>query len=74
MTYHVYENWTVDPKKAKIHFSNCSFCNYGEGTDKPKENGRNGTWHGPFDTFHAAQEAARGTGKPVSRCGHCKPR
>ena len=74
MTYHVYENWRVRPKKAKIHFSNCNSCNYGKGTNKPKEEGRNGRWHGPFDTFQEAQEAARRTGNKPSECKHCKPR
>ena len=74
MTYHFYENWRVRPKKAKIHFSNCGSCNYGKGTNKPKEAGKNGRWHGPFATFEEAQEAARRTGNPDSPCGHCKPR
>jgi hypothetical protein len=74
MTYHFYENWTVRPKKAKIHFSGCSFCNYGLGTDKPKEDGVRGVWHGPFATFEEARSAARRTGNEVTTCGHCKPR
>lgn len=74
MTYHFYENWTVRPEKAKIHFSNCSFCNCGEGVGKPKEDGLHGTWHGPFATLQEACDAARRTGKPVTTCGHCKPR
>jgi len=74
MTYHFYENWRVRPEKAKIDYCDCSFCNDGEGTDKVKEDGRNGTWHGPFDTFEEAHEAARRTGKKVSECGHCRPR
>ena len=74
MTYHFYENWTVRPEKAKIHFSKCSFCNYGEGTDKPKEGGLHGIWHGPFATFQEAHDAPQETGKEVTTCGHCKPR
>ena len=74
MTYHFYENWTVRPQKAKIHFSDCSFSNYGTGTDKPKDDGKNGTWHGPFATFQDAYDAALRTGKKVTTCGHCKPR
>ena len=74
MTYHFYENWQVHPKKARIHFSDCSFCNYGLGTNKLKEYGLHGLWHGPFATFQEALSAARRTGKPVTTCGHCKPR
>ena len=74
MTYHVYENWTVRPKKARIHFSNCRYCNDGKGTNKPKKEGRNGRWLGPFDTFQEAQEAALRTGNKPSECKHCKPR
>ena len=74
MTYHFYENWQVRPKKAKIHLSDCRWCNYGTGTKKPKVDKRNGTWHGPFATFPGACDAARRTGKPVTTCGHCKPR
>lgn len=73
MTYHFYENWTVRPEKAKIHFSNCGFCNYGRGTNKPKEDGLHGTWHGAFATFEEAYGAARRTGKKVTTCGHCRP-
>ena len=72
MTYHVYENWTAEDK-AKIHFSDCSFCNNGEGTDKPKVPGEHGEWHGAFDTFQEALRFARGTGRNVSTCGHCGP-
>jgi len=74
MTYHFYENWTVRPEKAKIHFSECGFCNCRTGTDKPKKDRRNGTWHGAFATFQEAHDAARRTGKKVTTCGHCKPR
>ena len=30
MTYYVYENWTSEGRKAKIHLSNCSFCIMGK--------------------------------------------
>ena len=74
MTYHFYENWQVRPKKARIHSSSCSFCNGGDGVDKPKEDGLHGRWHGPFATFKEAHDAARRAGKPVTACGHCTPR
>lgn len=59
MTYHFHDNWGVRPKNAKIHHSNCSFCNCGKATYEPKENASNGTWHGPFATLHAAHGALR---------------
>jgi hypothetical protein len=74
MTYHFYDNWQVRPKKAKIHFSDCPWCNYGQGANKPQDEGLHGRWHGPFATFEQAHDAARRTRNTPSTCGHCKPR
>lgn len=70
--YYVYYNWQVTPRKAKIHLGSCSFCNWGKGTSRGTP-GRNGKWHGPFDTFDKAHQFALQTGGEVSNCGHCAP-
>lgn len=70
MTYHVYENWTVH--KAKIHLSDCSFCNNGKGIH-PDAGTSNGRWLGPFATLDAALRAAQATGEPISKCKFCRP-
>jgi len=70
MTYHVYENWTVH--KARVHFSDCSFCNHGKGIH-PDAGPNNGRWHGPFATLDEALHAAQITGEPVSKCKFCRP-
>ena len=71
MDYRIYENWRAE-QKAVIHRSNCSFCNDGRGVH-PGSSDRNGQWHGPYSTLPAANQAAIRTGRPVRRCGHCKP-
>lgn len=70
MTYHIYENWTVH--KAKVHFSDCSFCNNGKGIH-PNAGPNNGRWLGPFATLDEALQAAQATGEPVSKCKFCRP-
>ena len=71
VTYHVYENYSEN--KARIHFSHCRYCNYGEGIHERGLKTKNGEWHGRFATFQEALDAARGTGRNVSTCGHCNP-
>jgi len=70
MTYHVYENWTVH--KARVHFSDCRFCNDGKGIH-PNAGPDNGRWHGPFPTLDEALQLARLTGRPASKCKWCRP-
>lgn len=72
MSYYVYENWRVRPKKAKIHIGECRCCNYGKGID-PDASDRNGRWHGPFATFEEAHDAAESTSHPVTFCKRCTP-
>lgn len=72
MTYYVYEDWRASPDKAVIHRFNCGHCDGGEGTNKPKEPGRNGLWHGPFATHRDALQFAEKPGRDdVHSCGHC---
>ncbi len=54
MSYWIYENWTAE-NKAKLHEGSCSFCNEGLGIHDDKEEGMNGRWHGPFNTFSEAR-------------------
>ncbi len=72
MSYHVYENWQAGEHKAKIHYSNCSFCNNGAGIH-PGSSNDNGQWHGPFNTMQQAVVAANATGGNVTPCQHCQP-
>lgn len=71
MNYWIYENWTAE-HKAVLHVASCPFCNEGRGVH-PGSGNRNGRWHGPYSTVESAAQAAERTGRPVRRCGHCKP-
>jgi len=73
MKYYVYENWQAEGHKAKIHFANCSFCKNGKGIH-PNAGEDNGQWHGPFDTFQVAVNAANSTGGRISKCKFCNPK
>lgn len=70
MTYHVYENWVAEGHKARIHRSDCGYCNNGRGFH-PGASSRNGRWHGAFLSLSEAKEAATRTGGNVSFCKHC---
>jgi hypothetical protein len=68
--YFVYENWTHE--RARIHKSECGYCNDGRGTQAGSSN-RNGKWHGPYDregAFNAAKRLDRGDTKS---CPNCAP-
>ena len=71
-SYFVYENWVAEGHKAKLHFGDCSFCNFGKGMHQT-ENETNGRWLGPFTNFQEAMNAATETGGRVSHCKHCAP-
>ena len=69
--YHVYENYPEN--KARIHFSHCRYCNCGKGVHGRGRKTENGEWHGPFNTFQEALDAANATGRNASTCKHCNP-
>ena len=71
-TYFVYENWVAEGRKAKIHFGDCSYCNFGKGMHET-DNETNGRWLGPFTNFQEAFNTATETGGRVSQCKHCAP-
>ena len=71
-TYFVYENWVAEGHKAKIHFGDCPYCNFGKGMHQT-DNETNGRWLGPFTSFQEAIHAATATGGRVSPCKHCDP-
>jgi hypothetical protein len=71
VTFYVYENWQAE-NKAKIHYGHCPYCNYGKGIHADAGT-RNGRWHGPFDDFQTALQAAKTTGRDVSTCKFCSP-
>ena len=68
VTYRYYENRVWN--KARVHVSDCSFCNDGQGihVDASQENG---WWSEPYDTLEEALVAAGETGKVVSECKRC---
>ena len=72
MTYYVYENWQAEGHKARVHFSDCSFCNEGRGIH-PGASEENGRWHGPFPALSEALQFARSTRGRVSQCKKCHP-
>ena len=57
-----------DSTGTVIHRSGCRYINSGK-WDK----GKNGRWHGPFDSYGEAETCAAKTGRRVKNCGHCHP-
>lgn len=41
-----------------IHIETCGFCQFGAGTNRNSEAGRNGAWVGPFSTPEQAEQFA----------------
>ncbi len=74
MGYYIYENWTAEGHKARVHSSDCPYCNGGKGIH-PGAGDRNGQWHHGFKTFREALAVARKlTGNENARgCKHCNP-
>ena len=72
MSYYMYENWTAEGHKARLHVGDCSFCKNGMGIH-PDAGERNGKWHGPFTEYDQAMQAAQATGGNVSNCQRCLP-
>ncbi len=69
MTYHVYENWTIN--KAIVHEGRCPYCKHGRGIHRT-DRGRNGQWHGPYETRDEALQHARATERrDVRACKFC---
>jgi len=71
MSFWIYENF--GSKRARIHLSDCRYCNNGEGVGGNTENDDD-KWHGPFADFNAAESAAHKLAQKDTRpCGVCKP-
>ena len=71
MNFWIYENF--GNKRARIHTANCRYCNDGQGVGGDQTNDDD-KWHGPFDTFAAADKAAKALKQKDTRaCGACKP-
>jgi F-type H+-transporting ATPase subunit beta len=71
MSFWIYENF--GNKRARIHTSECRYCNNGAGVGGDATNDDD-KWHGPFGTFDDAEKAAKALGQPDTRpCGVCKP-
>jgi hypothetical protein len=72
INFYIYENW-AHGHTAKVHYAQCSQCNYGDGTHGRRST-PNGRWLGPFESFEAAVEEARGRGATaISPCRSCTP-
>jgi F-type H+-transporting ATPase subunit beta len=71
MSFYVYENWTH--KRARLHRSDCPYCNHGRGT-QPSQSARNGRWHAPQLDRTRAFDLLRATRQPdLAPCAHCNP-
>lgn len=71
MSFWIYENY--GSKRARIHTGECRYCNDGAGVGGDTSNDDD-KWHGPFNSFSAAEDAAGALGQPDTRpCGVCKP-
>ena len=68
MTYHVYVNETHNT--AMVHESDCSHCNFAEGT-QPNAGNENGYWNGPIQNKQDAFFVALHKAKIISECQHC---
>lgn len=68
VTYQFYENkiWN----KARVHVSDCSFCNYGQGIHKDATE-ENGWWSNEYSTLDEVIAAAYRTGRKVLKCKRC---
>ena len=72
MSFWVYENKIRN--RARIHVSDCRYCNNGKGVGGAADNVEADEWHGPFETFPEADAKANSLGrKDVAACGACKP-
>lgn len=74
-TFWVYENWRARGSVAKVHASDCPFCNEGRGLAGGTR-ADNGNWRrlGNFADGAEALNFARQTStmKEVRRCGHVR--
>ncbi len=71
MSFWIYENF--GNKRARIHTSDCRYCNDGAGVGGDPNNDDD-EWHGPFATFAEAEAKAASLGQKDTRpCGVCKP-
>ena len=71
MNYWVYENKVA--KRARIHVSECRYCNDGKGVGGDTTNDDD-KWHGPYNKFSQAEKTANGFSySDVRPCGVCKP-
>lgn len=72
MSFWVYENKIRN--RARIHASDCRYCNNGAGIGGAPDNTEADEWHGPFTSFGEAETKATGLGrKDTAPCGACKP-
>ena len=72
MSFWVYENKIRN--RARIHTSDCRYCNDGKGVGGAPDNTDADEWHGPFKTFAVADKKAGGLDrKDTAPCGACKP-
>ncbi len=73
----VYENWKVRPKRARIHYGICRYCNHGKGVHRKRRDrgpmiGYSNRWHGPFLDSVEAMDFARGLGRADTHiCADC---
>lgn len=72
LTFHVYVNWGVPGGLARVHFSDCPYCNAGRGIH-PRAIRRTSRWHGPFESYNQAYDAARQLARVRTKCQHCRP-
>lgn len=68
--------WVYDNrvhKFARVHRSECTFCQGGRGLHDRGSRAVAGGWLGPFLTWEEALAAATRTGRDVSTCSVCTP-
>jgi len=72
--YHIYFNWQARGEQLKVHYSQCAFCNNGQGRDIENiEPGLNGVWIGTFSKIEYVNHFIQRMGIEVSICNICNP-
>lgn len=60
-------------KYARMHRSECVFCDEGRGLHHRPNRSAASSWLGPYGSSLEAMRVAEGTGQPASACSACAP-
>ena len=69
MGYYIY--YSKKFREARIHYGHCPRCKHGYAVDEATEAEPNGEWLGPYNSYRAAEVAAKQVKAEVLDCAHC---